>query len=55
MQEPLWVCFDISQRYEALANLLSLTMPYSRWEDLSIDLDKSYLTSHSRKKIEARL
>ena len=47
--------FDISQRYEAMANLLSLTMPYSRWENLSCDLDKSCLTSHSWKKIEKRL
>ena len=47
--------FDISQRYAPLANLLSLIMPYSRWEDLSCDLDKSCLTSHSWKKIETRL
>ena len=47
--------FDISQRYEALANLLSLIMPYCRWEDLSCDLDKSCLTSHSWRMIEKRL
>ena len=47
--------FDISQRYQPLANTLSLTMPYSRWEDLSRDLDKSCLTSHSWRNIEKRL
>jgi len=47
--------FDISQRREDLANLLSLTMPYSVWETLSKDLDKSCLTTHSWKEIEKRL
>ena len=47
--------FDISQRYQPLANMLSLTMPYSRWADLSCDLDKSCLTSHSWRMIEKRL
>lgn len=47
--------FDISQRYQPLAHMLSLTMPYSRWEELSLDLDQSCLTSHSWKKIEQRL
>ena len=47
--------FDISQRYEKLANLLSLIMPYSRWTGLCEDLDKSCLTSHSWKLIEKRL
>ena len=47
--------FDISQRYPPLANMLSLTMPYSRWEELSCDLEKSCLTSHSWKSIEKRL
>ena len=47
--------FDISQRYQPLANLLSLTMPYSRWLDLSCDLDKSCLTTHSWRAIEKRM
>ena len=47
--------FDISQRYKPLANLLSLTMPYSRWEGLSEDLEKSCLTTHSWRAIEKRL
>ena len=47
--------FDISQRYQPLANLMSLTMPYSRWVGLSEDLDKSCLTSHSWRLIEKRL
>jgi hypothetical protein len=47
--------FDISQRYPALANLLSLTMPYSRWADLSCDPDESCLSTHSRRAIEKRL
>lgn len=47
--------FDISQRYQPLANMLSLTMPYSRWVDLSCDLEKSCLTSHSWREIEKRL
>ena len=47
--------FDISQRYQPLADMLSLTMPYSRWADLSCDLDKSCLTSHSWRNIEKRL
>ena len=47
--------FDISQRREALANSLSLTMPYSLWEGLSDDLDKSCLTTHAWKEIEKRL
>ncbi|MCB6203789.1 DUF169 domain-containing protein [Extibacter muris] len=47
--------FDISQRNAALENCLSLTMPYQLWEPLSVDLDKSCLTSHSWRKIEARL
>ena len=40
---------------EALANSLSLTMPYSLWEGLSDDLDKSCLTTHAWKEIEKRL
>ena len=47
--------FDISQRYQPLANTLSLTMPYSRWVELSSDLEKSCLTSHSWRAIEKRL
>ncbi len=47
--------FDISQRNAALENYLSLTMPHQLWESLSVDLDKSCLTSHSWRKIEARL
>lgn len=47
--------FDISQRYEPLANLLSLTMPYSRWAGLTEDLEISCLTTHSWRAIEKRL
>ena len=47
--------FDISQRYQPLANLLSMTMPYSLWTGLSKDLDKSCLTTHSWRAIEKRL
>lgn len=47
--------FDISQRYQPLANMLSLTMPYPRWVELSGDLEKSCLTSHSWRLIEKRL
>ena len=56
-QEPMAVLglFDISQRYAPLANLLSLTMPYSIWADLSVDLDKKCVTTHSWQAIEKRL
>ena len=47
--------FDISQRKANLENYLSLTMPYSLWEGLGKDLDKSCLTTHSWKEIEKRL
>ena len=47
--------FDISQRREALANSLSLTMPYALWAELAEDLDKSCLTTHAWKEIEKRL
>ena len=47
--------FDISQRSDALKNLLTLTMPYRMWEAMGKDLDKSCLTSHSWKRIEKRL
>ena len=56
-EEPMAVMglFDISQRYQPLANTLSLTMPYCRWAELSQDLDRSCLTSHSWPAIEKRL
>ncbi|MBO7252328.1 MAG: DUF169 domain-containing protein [Oscillospiraceae bacterium] len=47
--------FDISQRYAPLGNLLSLTIPYCRWAELTQDLDKSCLTTHSWRTIEKRL
>lgn len=47
--------FDISQRYAALSNLLSLTIPYSLWIGLSQDLARSSLTTHSWHEIEKRL
>ena len=47
--------FDISQRREALANSLSMTMPYALWAELAEDLDKSCLTTHAWKEIEKRL
>jgi uncharacterized protein (DUF169 family) len=47
--------FDISQRYQPLVYTLSLTMPYSRWVELSTDLEKSCLTTHSWRAIEKRL
>ena len=56
-EEPLAVMglFDISQRYAPLAGLLSLTMPYCRWAELSLDLEKSCLTTHSWRAIEKRM
>ena len=56
-EQPMAVMglFDISQRYPALGGLLSLTMPYTLWEGLSSDLDKSCLTTHSWRAIEKRL
>ena len=55
--EPMAVMglFDISQRSKAIANYLSLTMPYSLWEDMGKDLEKSCLTTHAWKEIEKRL
>lgn len=55
--EPMAIMglFDISQRKPNLANYLSLTMPYSLWEDLGRDLEKSCLTTHAWKEIEKRL
>lgn len=47
--------FDISQRSEALKNYLSMTIPYKLWENMTKDLDKSCLSTHSWKKIEKRL
>ena len=56
-EEPMAIMglFDISQRKSNLENYLSLTMPYSLWEGLGKDLDKSCLTTHSWKEIEKRL
>ena len=46
---------DISQRSAAIANYLSLTMPYALWERLGHDLDKSCLTTHAWHQIEERM
>ena len=46
---------DISQRSAAIANYLSLTMPYALWERLGCDLDKSCLTTHAWHQIEERM
>ena len=56
-EEPMAIMglFDISQRKSNLENYLSLTMPYSLWEGIGKDLDKSCLTTHSWKEIEKRL
>ena len=42
--------FDISQRYDDLKDFLSLTIPYTLWEELIKVLDKSCLTTNSWKK-----
>ena len=47
--------FDISQRTAALKDYLSMTMPYRLWVNMTKDLDKSCLTTHSWKNIEKRL
>ena len=47
--------FDISQRSAALQNYLSMTLPYRMWENMTKNLDKSCLTTHSWKNIEKRL
>ena len=47
--------FDISQRYDALAGYLSMTLPYCLWENINYDLDKSCLTTHAWKIIEKRM
>lgn len=54
--EPMAVMglFDISQRSAAIADYLSLTMPYALWENLGKGLDKSCLTTHAWKQIEKR-
>jgi len=56
-EEPFAIMglFDISQRSEALKNYLSMTLPYRLWENMTKDLEKSCLTTHSWKKIEGRL
>lgn len=56
-EEPFAVMglFDISQRNDALRNYLSMTMPYQLWENMTKDLDKSCLTTHSWENIEKRL
>lgn len=56
-EEPYAVMglFDISQRSEALKNYLSMTMPYPLWKNMTMDLEKSCLTTHSWKNIEKRL
>ena len=54
--EPMAVMglFDISQRSKAIGDYLSLTMPYAMWEALSDGLERSCLTTHAWKQIEAR-
>lgn len=47
--------FDISQRSSALKDYLSMTVPYVLWENMTKDLDRSCLTTHSWRKIEKRL
>ena len=55
-EEPMAVMglFDISQRSKAIGDYLSLTMPYAMWEALSDGLERSCLTTHAWKQIEAR-
>jgi len=47
--------FDISQRSAAIKDYLSITVPYVLWQNMTEDLDKSCLTTHSWKNIEKRL
>lgn len=47
--------FDISQRSTAIKDYLSMTIPYKLWENMTKDLDKSCLTTHSWRRIEERL
>ena len=56
-EDPLAVMglFDISQRSEALAGCLSLTMPFEMWDALAIGLEKSCLTTHAWHRIEERM
>jgi len=54
--EPMAIMglFDISQRTKAIAPYLSLTMPFTLWDELGQDLEKSCLTTHAWKEIEKR-
>ena len=56
-EDPLAVMglFDISQRTQAIAGFLSLTMPYALWDGMQDDLETSCLTTHAWKAIEERL
>jgi len=56
-EEPFAIMglFDISQRNAAIKDYLSMTMPYRLWKNMTQDLDKSCLTTHSWKNIEKRL
>lgn len=47
--------FDISQRSTVLKDYLSMTMPYTLWENMLDGLDQSCLTTHSWRNIEKRL
>ena len=47
--------FDISQRSAAIKDYLSITVPYRLWQNMTKELDKSCLTTHSWKNIEKRL
>ena len=47
--------WSLLQRSTAIKDYLSMTMPYKLWKNMTQDLDKSCLTTHSWKKIEARL
>lgn len=56
-EEPMAIMglFDISQRRDDLSNLLSITMPYELWDNLTEDSEKSCLTTHAWKEIEKRM
>lgn len=47
--------WSLLQKSTAIKDYLSMTMPYKLWKNMTQDLDKSCLTTHSWKKIEARL
>ena len=47
--------FDVSQRRPILANLLSMTMPYKVWQDMTRDLDKTFFHTHAWAEIAKRL